>query len=180
MKVAREKITVPLKLKLKFIFFIISLLTLLFFLIIPIIIWPVSPLSLKQLLPYFSFTISVAVLMVWVFFSFNSHNEAILIAIITLLVLITGVELYRTINQERHIEAVAKQIFIALGSDTKTIDQLYWDLPPADRTVLSEALDYLIRSNKINYTTLNLHDNLGREFPTPSYYRQDNKKPLKF
>ena len=125
---------------------------------------------LEKLLPYASFAIALGGLVARIYFPPDSRKETISAVVIAFLVLMTGVGLYQAVEHERHVEAISTKIVAALGSDTKTFDQIYEALFPVDFPVANEALDYLVNSNIVGHRVLDVRDDLGSRFRVRGYY----------
>lgn len=125
---------------------------------------------LEKLLPYASFAIALGGLVARIYFPPDSRKETISAVVIAFLVIMTGVGLYQTINHERHVEAVAKKIIVALGSETKTFDQIYETLHYVDFPVANEALDHLVNTNVVGHEVLDVRGDRGSKFRVRGYY----------
>ena len=124
---------------------------------------------LATLLPPISFALSLAGLLVRFIFP-DSRKLTVLGILLTCLVVMTGAALYQAVNHERRVELVADQIVTALGSETKTFDELHEELYKSDLSTTTEALDSLVMAKKVGQRILEVRDNFGTGFRVRGYY----------
>jgi hypothetical protein len=125
---------------------------------------------MEALLPYASFALAVAGLVVRIFLAPESRKAAMLVIVLTLLVVMTGVGSYRVYLHEEQVEAISEKIITKLGTNMKTLEEIYEDLLQADPAVTSEALERLIDARRVDHKILDVRDDLGTRFRARGYF----------
>jgi hypothetical protein len=92
-------------------------------------------------------------------FRLQDREKAVVLAImITVLVLLSAVGLYRAVQHQAEIRYVSGEVTKALGKGPSTINQLEQSLHHVAFAHLLEAVDNLVRSGKIQYEPTKLYD----------------------
>jgi hypothetical protein len=97
-------------------------------------------------------------------------RAVLLLAVAAFLALTSGVSLYLGHQHKLGVETVEKSIQSNLGSERKSFDQLYESLFFVEASVVSEALEELVRRGKVGQEILDLQDGQGTKFRVRIYY----------
>ncbi len=133
--------------------------------------------SLETLLSIASFSIAFGGLIVGVFFRAgpkkgDPHKKIeLLLAVLFLVILFTGVLLYRVYQHERRIESISVEILKIIGNEKKTTLQIQKGLLGVFNYVeANEAIGLLIRKNLIRPVTLELQDRSGEWYEVQAFW----------
>jgi hypothetical protein len=132
--------------------------------------------SLEEILPYASFALAVAGLVVRIFLRSDSRKSAMLIIVLTLLVVMTGLGSYRAFLHARHVEAAAETILTKLGNQTKTFEEIHEDFIETDPNIIGEALESLVETGRVDHKIMDVRDDLGTRFRVRGYFAKDTGK----
>lgn len=90
--------------------------------------------------------------------------------VLTALIAISVILFIRNGQHEKQVEIVSNEIVDKIGTTSKTFDQLFEELYYPDFTVLSEALDNLIKNGKVGHKILEVHNDTGELFRVRGFY----------
>ncbi len=97
-------------------------------------------------------------------------RDVVLTTVITALLLLSGVTVYRTHRHAQRVRTVSREIVALLGDDVRAFDQLYEALYYVEAPVVNEALDDLIARGRVGHRVLELRDYQGATFRVRGYY----------
>ena len=136
-----------------------------------------ASISLETLLSIASFSIALGGLIVGVFFSAGpkkgdpQKRMVLLLAVLFLVILLTGVVLYRVYQHGRPIDSISAQIMGIISNDRKTAFQVQESLSGVfSYTEVSEALDQLVQKTLIRPVIIELHDQSGEMYRVQAFW----------
>lgn len=125
--------------------------------------------DLNTILSIASLSISVGGL-VPVFFLQDRVKAVVFGVVISSLVLLSAIGVYRAVQHQAEIRYVSSEVKKALGKNPSTINQLEQSIHHVDFVLLLEAVDNLVRSGKIQYQIEKLYDTQRNAYLVGVYY----------
>jgi len=100
----------------------------------------------------------------------DSRKPVVLGVLISFLVLLSVVGSYRAVQHQSEIRYVSGEVMKTLGKSQSTIEQLEQSILHVNFTILSETLDNLVRSGKIQYEPMKLYDTQRNAYSVGIYF----------
>jgi uncharacterized membrane protein (UPF0182 family) len=125
--------------------------------------------SLDTFLGIMSVAISIGGF-ITIFLKQERKREVALVVVLTVLVAISVILFIRDGQHEKQVEIVSNEIVDKIGTTSKTFDQLFEELYYPDFTVLSEALDNLIKNGKVEHKILEVRNDIGELYRVRGFY----------
>ncbi|KPA18762.1 conserved hypothetical protein, membrane [Candidatus Magnetomorum sp. HK-1] len=103
-------------------------------------------------------------------FRLQDQRKALLLAVmISVLVLLSTISLYRVFQHQKEVEYVSGEVINVLGKGPKTINQIDQNIYHIDYAILLEAVEDLVRTDKIHYESMKLFDVQQNEYTVSVY-----------
>jgi hypothetical protein len=126
----------------------------------------------EKILQYISLAIAVAGLLIQFFLPAQSSRTRRIAVAVIILITVIGFGYWECWKTARDLERVSEEIWLDLGEDRKTVEQIFSTLNYGDLRIAQEALDRLISTRKIRRKPMEIKDDHGAMYWTTVYFRR--------